>query len=175
MKFRLSIVGLATFVVAGPTALASAEGHGGPCNGESSPRLGLAAHHVGAGARNAPRVIVHASSNERGDVVGKLVFERGDERMSMSDWCRMWGEGESGEREEGVVHLLGLRRSRDGSEWFVRVDVKQSEGGRIRVMTRPVDSGGHASANEPSHGWQSMTGEGWLDANRVRIGAIVGK
>jgi hypothetical protein len=175
VKFIRSIVGLMAFVAVSPTGLASAEGHRGPCSGESSAQFGLAAHHVGGRARNAPKIIVHASSDERGDVVGKLVFERGGERLSMVDWCRMWGEGESSERDEGVVHLLGVRSSMDGSNWFIRVDVKQSEGGRIRVMKRSADSGGHVSANESSHGWQSMTGEGWLDANRVQIGAIVGK
>lgn len=173
MKFIRSIVGLMAFVAVGPTGMVSADSHGGPCSGESSAQFGLAAHHVGGRARNAPKVIVHASTDDRGNITGKLVFERGAERMSIVAWCRLWGGGESGESHEGVVHLLGVRPTFTGTEQFVRVDLKLSEGGGIRVMTRPVDHEGHGAAAESDHGWKSLTGEGWLAVNRVRVGAIM--
>lgn len=175
MRFRSVVVGLVALIVASPTGFASAEGAGGPCNGNTTPLQRIEAHLIGKASRTAPKVIVHVESNADGVITGELVFERGRDRVLVERWCRLWSGGNEGESShEGVVHLLGTDTQRDGTQRLVRVDVKSSEGGKVRVRTRSLSHGGHSESVESEHGWTSLTGEGWLPLSRLRIRSVLG-
>lgn len=168
MRFRSVVVGLVALVVASPTGFASAEGEGGPCNGKTTPSQRIEAHLVGKASRIVPKVIMHVESNADGVITGELVFERGLDRVSVVNWCRLWSGGEGGTAgHEGVVHVLGTETRRDGTQRLIRVDVKNSEGGEVRVRTRSL-------SHETEHGWTSLTGEGWLSLVRLRIRGTFG-
>lgn len=171
MKFMSAMVGLVALIVAGPTGSAHAEHVGGPCNGQSLPLRRIEAHIVGRESRLAPKVVVHVESDESGAVVGKLILERGTERVSVVDWCRVWAGGEEGESSHsGVLHLLGTAVARNGSQRLIRVDVMPNEGGKIRVRSRSVVADTHVDSGQDGHGWISLTGEGWLALSRLRLG-----
>lgn len=144
---------------------------GGLCGGASAPSHQVHAHVVGANARNATKVIAHFESDTNGVVRGALIVGQGNLRLEVTSWCRMWSGGKGG-HDAGVFHILGTTFDREGHEMFVQVDVRRSEGGRLRVRTRATSQhDDHSSVviDEDHGGWQTLTGEGWLSASRLRI------
>lgn len=182
---RRSTVGVfalavATTVFGSAGQLVAAE-HGGPCRGESQPNRRIEAHLVGAGSRTKPKIVLHIGSAANGAIEGKLVLGRGSERISLENWCRIWGAGgesdhdhdsagDDGTVHEGMVHVLGTETRPDGTQRYIRVDIGAEEGGRIRVMTRSIGHDTKMGGGSDGHGWQSLTGEGWLRLSRMRIG-----
>lgn len=146
---------------------------GGPCGGATAPSHVIAAHVVGREAQRTIKVIAHFESDQNGQVMGELIVGQGTKRIEVTNWCRMWVGGKNAE-DNGVVHVLGTSVDAHGGETYVQVDVRTSEGGRVRVRTRAKsqhdDDHQVASAEEEEHGgWKSLTGEGWLYVSRVRV------
>lgn len=145
---------------------------GGPCEGASAPSHAIAAHVVGREAQRTIKVIAHFESDQNGQVMGELIVGQGAKRIEVTNWCRMWVGGKNTE-DSGVVHVLGTSVDALGRETYVQVDMRSSEGGRVRVRTRAMsqhDDDHHAVAAEEEHGgWKSLTGEGWLSATQIRI------
>lgn len=142
----------------------------GPCGGASAPSLQVLAHVVGKSAKSTTKVIAHFESDIVGRVTGELAVGRGVARVEATSWCRLWSGGKT-EEESGVIHVLGTTTSADGVDMFLQVDIRSTDGGRIRVRTRRIS--GHSeehSATDDSHGgWVSLTGEGWLRLTRLRV------
>lgn len=146
---------------------------GGPCEGASAPSHAIAAHVVGREAQRSVKVIAHFESDSNRQVMGELIVGQGSKRIEVTNWCRMWVGGKNAE-ESDVVHVLGTSVDSLGREMYVQVDMRSSEGGRIRVRTRAIsqhdDNHQMTSVVEDEHGgWKSLTGEGWLSLSRFRV------
>ncbi len=175
---RVGLVLASSTVFMLPTAV-GAEGHSesGPCRGASAPLQSVLAHVVGRQARQSIKVVAHLESDVEGVVSGELKVGQGTQELVVTEWCRLWaggsGAGAGGEDEAGVVHVLGAAMDTSGNEKLVRVDVNPEEGGRVRVRTRLLAHDGSRTEPADEHGgWVSLTGEGWLNATRVRIRPI---
>lgn len=171
MKLKSIAVGLVALVATGPTGLVRAETIGGPCNGESSPSRRIEAHVVGREIHEAAKVVVQVRTDNASEVTGKLVFERADARVSVESWCRLWGGDDGDSGHTGVVHVLGIEILDDGTQRYIRVDLSQEDGGRVRLMTRAMTHGGHGVSADSEQGWRSMMGDGWVRLTRLRIGS----
>lgn len=144
---------------------------GGPCGGASAPSQVLQAHVVGQKAKGTLKVVAHFESDSYGDVQGELILGQREQRIEVTNWCRIWIGGKNAE-DSGVIHVLGTSVDTIGREIYVQVDVRSSEGGRIRVRTRVLSqhTADIAAADEEEHGgWKSLTGEGWLTTTRLRV------
>lgn len=153
----------------------------GPCGGASAPSQGIQVHVVGRQARASTKVIGHFESDSTGGVTGELIVGSGADRVEVRRFCRIWIGGQR-DPDGVVVHVLGLIGDPHLGETYVRLDLRGADG-VVRVRSRPV---GHGSASpersmadeELDHGddhgddhgggWSSLTGEGWLNATRVR-------
>lgn len=171
MKLRSVIAGLVALSVISPAGLVRAAMDGGPCNGESSPSRRVEAHLVGRESHSALKVVFRAGADASGTVSGKLIVERGSERLTVVEWCRLWVGGDhGGAGHEGAVHVLGIEKLQLGPPRMIRVDVMTDEGGRLRVRARKAAEEKNVGASvESGHGWIPLTGEGWLQLTRLRI------
>lgn len=151
----------------------------GSCRGASAPLRTVQVHVVGRQAQRdvGVKVVAELASDELGRVSGELVVGRGRQRLEVLAWCRLWSGGRGADEVEGVLHVLGVAADR-----LVRLDVKAPEDDqegswKVRVRTRASHHEGTSeviaetreSNDGEEVGWTSLTGEGWLAANRVRI------
>lgn len=167
-------------VFAGSPGVSAAES--GPCRGASAPLHTVQVHVVGRQAQRETgiKVVADLASDELGRVSGELVAGRGRQRLEVLSWCRLWSGGRGSGETESVLHVLGLAADASGDDRLVRLDLKPPEAEfdgswKVRVRVRPVDdehahsSLATASDEHDDGGWQSLTGEGWLAATRVRV------
>ena len=155
------------------TSQAMSISRGGPCGGASAPSHAITAHVVGREAQRTLKVIAHFDSDQNGKVIGELIVGQGVKRIEVTNWCRIWVGGKNAE-DSGVIHVLGTSFDTIGRETYVQVDVRSSEGGRMRVRTRAMSQHDDEhqvapSAEEEHGGWKSLTGEGWLTTTRLRV------
>jgi hypothetical protein len=165
---RLSTWGIlaaAAALAAAAVPPVSAATTGGPCRGQTTANWRMDVLLVGRQSVSRTKLVAHIQSAADGSVSGELILGRGDQRMYVDSWCRLWGEGDEN------VHAIGVRTLPDGARELVRIDVSTDEGVKARVRTRPeLHESGHESGADHA-GWQTVTGEGWLAPTRARIGA----
>lgn len=133
----------------------------GMCKGRSDANVVLNAH-----AQN-PKFILNVSTDAIGMPYGVLILEKGETRLYVDLFCRLWKhlpgqetggecEGESPHgakaQDEGegatMVHVVGMGNLQDGSPILVRADMRETEEGKFfRVRYRVLgEHGGHEEA-----------------------------
>lgn len=180
---------------ASPGMSASAEEHPGVpmCNGRKDPNVVITAH---ANGRSATKYILNIRTDASGAPDGVLVLGRGNDRLIVEDWCRVWQhlpeqpypeQCEEGPPPEGAItaHAVGTAMSVTGERLLVRTDMRETGEGRFfRVRYRELPGGeDHEPGEEPGHEpgeedgcedetWTRIPAEGWapLDQMRVRAG-----
>ena len=174
-----AVVGVMVFSAASHVSSAEL----GPCRGASSPLHTVLVHVVGRQAQRETgiKVVGDLASDELGRVSGELVVGRGRQRLEVLSWCRLWSGGRENGETAGVLHVLGVAADGSGGDQLVRLDLKSPEGDsngpwKVRVRVRPVQDDEHAHSSlatstdeHDDGGWESLTGEGWLAATRVRV------
>jgi hypothetical protein len=164
-RVTFGILAVAAALAATAVPPVSAAHTGGPCRGESTANWRMDVLLVGRQSMTDTKLVVHLQSAADGSVSGELILGRGEQRMYVHSWCRLWGE------DDESVHAIGVRTLPDGARELVRIDVSTGEGLRARVRTRPEShESGHGSVAEHA-GWQTVTGEGWLTPTRARVGS----
>lgn len=159
------ILAVAAALAATAVPPVSAATTGGPCRGESTANWRMDVLLVGRKSASDTKLIAHIQSAADGSASGELILGRGEQRMYVDSWCRLWGEGDES------VHAIGVRTLPDGARELVRIDVSTDEGVKARVRTRPEShETGHESGLDHA-GWRTVTGEEWLTPTRARIGA----
>lgn len=203
MKRSMATFGAAVALVAGiawATALqpadVAAEGPEipGMCNGRTDPNVVLTAHANGR-SNGVPKYILNLWTDSTGKPFGVLILGRGENRLIVEEWCRLWQhvpgqepEGGSGQCEaddhegevedEGatIAHAVGIGRLRDGTKVLVRTDVRGTEEGMFfRVRYREM--GAHheeVSTLAEDDGceddsWTRVPLEGWAPLDQLRL------
>jgi hypothetical protein len=121
------------------------------CNGRSD--AGIA---VNAQANGTSKYVLNIKTDGEGNPKGRLILGQGPDRVSVSDFCRMWAHlpgqppGPCG-REEDIgttnVHAVGLG-TLDGEAILVRTDIRETdEGIFFRVRYRPLPDHGEDDEN----------------------------
>lgn len=188
VSFALTVLVNASAADARSNSTEAVGGHG-PCGGASAPSQGIQVHVVGRQARASTKVIGHFESDSTGGVTGELIVGSGADRIEVRRFCRIWIGGQR-DPDGDVVHVLGLIDDPDRGETYVRLDLRGADG-VVRVRSRPVGHGpvssersmageeldhgddhgdehGDDHGDEHGGGWSSLTGEGWLNATRIR-------
>jgi hypothetical protein len=180
-----AIVGLvASAVMLGLAPPAVGEALPGMCNGRSDANVVLTAHANGRPS-SVPKYILNLSTDGVGHPNGTLILGRGDTRLIVEDWCRLWQhipgtpmgghcEGETGSADGATIaHAVGFGSLRSGQDVFVRTDVRGVEEGlSFRVRYRAQGSGemGATEGEGCDDGsWTKVPAEGWALLDQLRV------
>jgi len=164
----LMLVGVVSAALVGATPAASAIG---PCHGSSAPLIKVQVKIVGQPSHQTSKVILNLQSDVSGIPSGKLKFERGDVRLQVSQWCRMWVTDDAHEGSESL-HVLGLISHRDGQMQLLRIDVKSRPTRAMRLRVKWLHHVGHSDStlNSDEHsGWSQMGGHEWMSVTQFHM------
>ena len=147
---------------------------GGPCGGASAPPLQVHVHVVGKQSQASMKLIGHFELDEDGLIIGELVVGQGKRQIRVTSWCRIWISN-SVSKHSSATHVLGVSTMPDGREMLIRVDLRDEDGGKVRVRVRSISgSNSHSTQvdEDSDEGWKSVTGEGWLSTTRLQVNSL---